>query len=230
MKLLYLLFFSLAGTSLAKIGDKCNSKEGSGICKKVSHCTSGFTVTGACPNDPNDVKCCVGKGCTKVNPAPLISSAGNCYDSSKIKCVGGRYEKGLCPGPRNVQCCVKAPVSNPKPKPTCPYARSVPATGPDGVIFSRQATKKIKDLYQDIESGMDLCIVVSAVASFVAPQVGIPIGVGCGLGSVGASRIANHADECLDKNQCLKLNGFSIPFCVGGNDCCTQSVGEWIDP
>lgn len=72
----------------------------------------GFTVTGACPNDPVGVKCCVQASCT--------DGSGQCLDSSSTPCEGGSFKPGLCPGDANVQCCQKTVVA-PPPNPSNPF-------------------------------------------------------------------------------------------------------------
>ncbi|KAI4245382.1 MAG: hypothetical protein LQ352_006570 [Teloschistes flavicans] len=104
--------FSLA---LANIGDVCRSSAGSGTCKAESSCSTGFTVTNACPNDPTNVKCCIQASCK--------DNSGQCLDKSRVACTGGVFKADLCPGGDNVQCCQKAttepkPPSSPAPKPT----------------------------------------------------------------------------------------------------------------
>ncbi|KAL9635664.1 MAG: hypothetical protein Q9164_003316 [Protoblastenia rupestris] len=110
-----LLTFSLLAPSLAAIGSVCRAPQGSGTCKASSSCTNGFTVTGACPNDPTDVKCCIVASC-KDGATP-----GNCLDKSTTPCTGGTFKTDLCPGGNNIQCCLKAaapPQPPPTPKPT----------------------------------------------------------------------------------------------------------------
>ncbi|KAH0566350.1 hypothetical protein GP486_000256 [Trichoglossum hirsutum] len=95
-----ILLFSLA---LAKEGGVCFSNGLQGTCQKVANCNWGFTVTGACPNDPADVKCCLSKDCKN----PDTGTGGTCLDSDRITCGnGGGYIKGQCPGSATVQCCV----------------------------------------------------------------------------------------------------------------------------
>lgn len=55
-------------------------------------------MTGACPHDPVDVRCCIQKTCK--------SGTGNCLDNEVASCPG-HFEAGFCPGPNNVQCCVQ---------------------------------------------------------------------------------------------------------------------------
>jgi hypothetical protein len=61
----------------------------------TSSCSSigGVTITGACPTDPDNVKCCSKTSC---------GSGGNCRWNSD--CAGTRASN-LCPGPGSFQCC-----------------------------------------------------------------------------------------------------------------------------
>lgn len=74
---------------------------------------ASFTVTGKCPNNGNDIECCIGKGCTLTQKAPLISQAGNCFDTKYNSCSGGNFKKGLCPGDNDVLCCIKSGIYSP---------------------------------------------------------------------------------------------------------------------
>lgn len=60
---------------------------------------SGFTVTGYCPNDPSDVKCCLSKSCTDTS-----GSGGLCLNTGTG--CSGSFVTNRCPGPGDVQCCV----------------------------------------------------------------------------------------------------------------------------
>jgi hypothetical protein len=62
---------------------------------------SGFTVTGACPRDPANVRCCIRTACR----APYGSYS--CRDTNRPSCSGGAFVPGYCPGPNGVQCCVR---------------------------------------------------------------------------------------------------------------------------
>ncbi|KAL8687089.1 MAG: hypothetical protein Q9218_006639 [Villophora microphyllina] len=84
----------------------------------AEHWHPGFSVVGACPNDPTNVKCCIQASCK--------DSSGQCLDKSRVACSGGAFKAGLCPGGDNVQCCQKVatapkPPSTPAPKPTDPF-------------------------------------------------------------------------------------------------------------
>ncbi|KAL8788729.1 MAG: hypothetical protein Q9213_001543 [Squamulea squamosa] len=97
----------LVGLSLARIGDVCRAPQGSGTCRSESSCTTGFTVTNACPNDPTSVKCCVQASCK--------DNSGQCLDKTRNSCAGGTFKANLCPGGDNVQCCQKTGGTTPKP-------------------------------------------------------------------------------------------------------------------
>ncbi|KAF7514203.1 hypothetical protein GJ744_004528 [Endocarpon pusillum] len=109
MKTSLLSFFllSLISGSLASVGDTCGWDEKKGTCQDVKDCDGGFTFNDACPNDGANIKCCVEKECVKVQQAPLESLGGRCYDKRYNNCAGGHYERNLCPGDNNVQCCIK---------------------------------------------------------------------------------------------------------------------------
>ncbi|KAL9127255.1 MAG: hypothetical protein Q9217_003835 [Psora testacea] len=100
------LSLSLLAPTLASPGDVCRSSQGSGTCKSQSSCTTGFTVDGACPNDPASIKCCILATCKDA------SGSGTCLDKSTTQCSGGNFKPGLCPGGNNVQCCIK-PTAKP---------------------------------------------------------------------------------------------------------------------
>lgn len=59
-----------------------------------------FTVSGYCPGDPPDVKCCISQTCRKSTPG-----SGLCLNNPGSSC-SGTWVKGLCPGPSDVQCCI----------------------------------------------------------------------------------------------------------------------------
>lgn len=56
-------------------------------------------MIGACPSDPDDIRCCIKKSCD--------NGAGTCLDKNVVGCANGQFETNLCPGPSNIQCCVK---------------------------------------------------------------------------------------------------------------------------
>ncbi|KAF2732838.1 hypothetical protein EJ04DRAFT_535785 [Polyplosphaeria fusca] len=108
-----LLLFPL--TSLATLNGHCSGSKAvdnyktSGICIRTSTCNDyhGEYISGACPNDPNDVKCCiVGKYPNAgTNPCGQYSvcdwTANACGGSWKT----GLTRVGYCPGGDNYKCC-----------------------------------------------------------------------------------------------------------------------------
>src|SRR5262245_32198557 len=55
----------------------------------------GTYSSGACPNDPADIKCCTKTSC---------GSGGNCRWTTQ--CSSGNTQSGLCPGPTDFKCCL----------------------------------------------------------------------------------------------------------------------------
>ncbi|KAF2194686.1 hypothetical protein K469DRAFT_744532 [Zopfia rhizophila CBS 207.26] len=54
-----------------------------------------------CPNDPDDIQCCVEISCK--------NNAGYCRSVSHNGCPGGSFDSGnWCPGDNDIQCCIKA--------------------------------------------------------------------------------------------------------------------------
>lgn len=74
--------------------------ENPGVCVTTSACSSagGVTISGACPSDPDNVKCCSKASCTN-------GSAGNCRWTSD--CAGSSVAN-QCPGPGGFKCCSSA--------------------------------------------------------------------------------------------------------------------------
>ncbi|KAH8744398.1 hypothetical protein F5882DRAFT_423572 [Hyaloscypha sp. PMI_1271] len=74
-----------------------------GICLSTSTCTSngGTYKSGACPNDPSNIKCCFISGC--------IDSSSFCtWTGTNNECSGipqSVFVTNHCPGPSNYQCC-----------------------------------------------------------------------------------------------------------------------------
>jgi hypothetical protein len=75
-----------------------------GVCQQTggpSPCEDGY-LSGYCPGQPADVLCCIDWGtCTGA-----AGGAGLCQNSAQVRCNGGTYEAGRCPGPSDIQCCV----------------------------------------------------------------------------------------------------------------------------
>ncbi|KAH8798059.1 hypothetical protein DL96DRAFT_891157 [Flagelloscypha sp. PMI_526] len=70
-----------------------------GICIHTSTCDSygGTYVSGHCPYDANDIKCCF------VDPCKGIPN-GFCEWTNE-DCIGGTWVPGHCPGGDNFRCC-----------------------------------------------------------------------------------------------------------------------------
>jgi hypothetical protein len=97
--------------------------------------------------------------------------------------------------------------------------------GWDHILYSRQETKKVGEIYKTVGKVYDIC---DSIASAVGKDIG---GVPCKLAKAAVDHISDHADQCDKKGQCLKLKAYSVPYCVGANDgCCSQSVGTWVNP
>ncbi|ORX41693.1 hypothetical protein BCR36DRAFT_416588 [Piromyces finnis] len=99
---LVLSFLLSVPAALAAVNGRCSS--GNGVCVSTTSCTNagGTYVSGKCPNDPSNVKCCNKTKCVAPNGA-----VGSCKFTSD--CTGTTYS-GLCPGGSNFKCCVTAPV------------------------------------------------------------------------------------------------------------------------
>ncbi|KAB2576870.1 putative secreted protein [Lasiodiplodia theobromae] len=106
------LLFLLPLTTLAKFNGPCTGAANKpGVCIKTSSCTSGggTYISGACPNDPNDVKCCTKASC---------GSGGTCKFVDK--CESGSTKAGLCPGPSDFKCCLPKSGGSGFPPPNIP--------------------------------------------------------------------------------------------------------------
>lgn len=57
-------------------------------------------MTGACPHDAANVKCCIKQTCQ------LDRRSGDCEDKTRLLCPRNYWAQGLCPGSADVQCCV----------------------------------------------------------------------------------------------------------------------------
>ncbi len=100
------------------INAPCSTPSGDGTCQFMSDCTTqGFNLAGYCPNDRDNVQCCVKKTCSTA------AGAGVCINTGDV--CGGKFVAGACPGDSGVQCCVggggvtsPAPSSAPPPAPS----------------------------------------------------------------------------------------------------------------
>lgn len=82
----------------AALNGRCTGANGaSGVCVSTTSCDhiGGVSIVGACPNDPDNVRCCTKSAC---------SSGGNCRWTSD--CASGKTVSDLCPGPNEFKCCM----------------------------------------------------------------------------------------------------------------------------
>ncbi|KAM7196746.1 hypothetical protein V8F20_006939 [Naviculisporaceae sp. PSN 640] len=83
-------------------GDACTGTEGRGTCQKTSNCRGISYPQPFCPNDPDDVQCCVEISCN------VGGRSGFCRSVSNNGCLGGTFDPGnYCPGSQDIQCCLK---------------------------------------------------------------------------------------------------------------------------
>ncbi|KAM7215340.1 hypothetical protein V8F06_009297 [Rhypophila decipiens] len=102
MKLSILSIAALSGLAIA-IDELCSYGGSFGTCQTTSWCNGRggrSDVTGACPGQPANVRCCF---------APRCGSGGWCdHTSARCREFGGQFLPNLCPGPTNYRCCVGA--------------------------------------------------------------------------------------------------------------------------
>ncbi|KAG9228435.1 hypothetical protein BJ875DRAFT_489873 [Amylocarpus encephaloides] len=91
------LLLAIGGVHAA-VNEPCVGSGGApGVCVSSASCTStgGKSISGACPSDPADIKCCTKTAC----------SGGNCRWQSD--CAGSSISN-QCPGPGAFKCCQSA--------------------------------------------------------------------------------------------------------------------------
>ncbi|KAL8730568.1 MAG: hypothetical protein Q9166_004022 [cf. Caloplaca sp. 2 TL-2023] len=91
---------------LAAVNGPCTIDGTPGVCVTTGNCAAsdGSFRSGFCPNDPDNVKCCI---------KPECGSGGNCRPESSCD---GTTKTGLCPGPASFKCC--EPKSGGPPPPS----------------------------------------------------------------------------------------------------------------
>jgi len=96
---LVLTLLATVPSAFAALNGRCNGV--SGICIKTGTCGkySGHSISGKCPNDPNDVKCC------QSIPCSSNGKSGTCMFTDQCN---GEKISGLCPGGSNFKCCIKS--------------------------------------------------------------------------------------------------------------------------
>ncbi|EKJ71085.1 hypothetical protein NXS19_007579 [Fusarium pseudograminearum] len=93
-----LLSLLLSSPSLAAPNEPCYGPSGiAGVCITDAACSSagGTSISGACPADAANIKCCSKPKC----------SSGNCRWTSDC---AGTSAAGQCPGPSQMKCCSSA--------------------------------------------------------------------------------------------------------------------------
>lgn len=111
----FLVSLALTSTALAAVDEPCFGSGGrsggsvpsqfsspvspsfTGVCLKTSDCSAkgGVSITGACPSDPENVRCCTKASCSN-------GSGGNCRWTSDC---AGSTASNQCPGPSQFKCC-----------------------------------------------------------------------------------------------------------------------------
>ncbi|KAF2679828.1 hypothetical protein K458DRAFT_313317 [Lentithecium fluviatile CBS 122367] len=96
-----LVLITLLPTALAVNGRCIGSGNLDGVCISTSSCTAGGGryVSGKCPNDPANIKCCTKTPCDGFGE-------GACTWTDICRASGASPIPGKCPGPTNFQCCV----------------------------------------------------------------------------------------------------------------------------
>ncbi|KEZ39366.1 hypothetical protein SAPIO_CDS10065 [Scedosporium apiospermum] len=93
-----LAVLSFTASALAATNEPCIGSGGAaGVCITTSACSAagGTSITGACPSDPSNVRCCTKPSCSN-------GSNGNCRWQSD--CAGSTVAN-QCPGPAQMKCC-----------------------------------------------------------------------------------------------------------------------------
>ncbi|KAH8647898.1 hypothetical protein BX600DRAFT_518304 [Xylariales sp. PMI_506] len=76
-----------------------------GICIDELTCSEGFngtTTSGGCPDDANNIKCCLVGLLENANVNPC---GGTSYCDWTTNPCGGSWVSGFCPGPSGYKCC-----------------------------------------------------------------------------------------------------------------------------
>jgi len=94
------------------VGDTCSASEGRGSCQSTSVCKGISYPQDLCPNDPDDIQCCVTIACNVPG-----AGSGYCRSASNNGCAGGSFHPGTsapwpCPGDSDIQCCIAGPTNS----------------------------------------------------------------------------------------------------------------------
>ncbi|KAJ3170886.1 hypothetical protein HDU87_008652 [Geranomyces variabilis] len=96
--------FTIAAIISSVSAESCSVGGKAGTCISTASCKSngGTSTPGYCPNDPDDIRCCVPATCS----ADGVS--GTCIATGACSASGGVSTPGLCPGGNDIQCCTKS--------------------------------------------------------------------------------------------------------------------------
>lgn len=144
------LVYSGAIAERAVLNGPCTGKDNApGVCVVTSECSSsgGTYISNACPDTPDDVKCCTKTQC---------SGNGNCRWTSS--CSGSTISN-QCPGPASFKCCVQKATSEAGyPPPTLPLVGACKAKAVKGAdIIVKGNPGKVRQIYctRKCECGKD---------------------------------------------------------------------------
>ena len=103
--MLSLLLLPLLPLCLAALNGPCSIDGTPGVCVTTTNCAAsdGSFRSGFCPNDPENVRCCI---------KPECGSGGNCRPEGTCD---GTTKTGLCPGPASFKCCEPKAGGDPPP-------------------------------------------------------------------------------------------------------------------
>ena len=118
-----IVFLSLSATVLAALDGPCNYQGQAGTCIDSGDCAAsgGSSVTGFCPDDPVNIKCCLKDDTSPADPEPVSTGpcnfqgqTGTCIDVGDCATAGGSHVQGYCPNdPDNIRCCLNSGLEPP---------------------------------------------------------------------------------------------------------------------
>ena len=96
MKFILILLLAIS-TTFASVNGPCSGVDG--ICIDTSKCSSysGTSVSGKCPSDPSNIKCCDSISCSANGKTGKCAFASQC---------DGETVSGKCPGGSDFKCCL----------------------------------------------------------------------------------------------------------------------------
>lgn len=125
----------------ATVNGRCTGLGGvPGVCIPTAKCKSGggTYIDNACPDTPDDVKCCIKASCG--------NNGGTCKWTNQ--CSSGDTQSGLCPGPNDFKCCLPKGSDGPWPTPAFPAVGECKKKSVDGAKKIVSAHKgKVRQIY-----------------------------------------------------------------------------------